>query len=155
MKHIGPYTALNQFKAILPSNCSLTADSWFGMKTWMEFNKSIPLTFSMPDTQGSGMWKLFGHSLKFKEYRTFTNGKIMITVFHDDGIVKTASTCFSIVNASAHITTSKQALQTNIQEPKLKLSMEGIEILNTLPHEDLKKLASALGYSSSNFFYSI
>ena len=49
-KHLGPYAAMDQFKLVLPQDTSLTCDSWFGVKNWVEYHVSTPITVAMPDT---------------------------------------------------------------------------------------------------------
>ena len=38
------------------------------------------------------------HGLGFKQYRTFSNGKIIVTLFMDAALVVTASTAFKFTN---------------------------------------------------------
>ena len=148
-KHLGSYAAMDQFKLVLPKNTSLTCDSWFGVKSWLEYHVSLSITTAMSDNQGGGLWQLFGHQLKLNEYCSFTNGKIIITLFQDKTLVKTASTMFKIDKINAQLMTPFEALETNIQPPTIQLSESAVNLLSQLPKEDLMKLASALGKSSS------
>ena len=83
---MGFYAALDQFSKHFPKNTSITADSWFGMKSWIMLNYNIPITCSMSNNQGGELCELFGHGLKYGEYRTFWNKKMFVTVFHDEKI---------------------------------------------------------------------
>jgi hypothetical protein len=134
-----------QFKLVLSQDTSLTCDSWFGVKNWVEYHVSTPLTVAMSDTQGGGLWQLFGHQLKHQEYRNFTNGKIIVTLYQDNALIKTASTMFKTGKVDSQMTTPFEALQTNVQPPAMQLTEVGIQTLGQLPKEDLVKLASALG----------
>lgn len=115
----------------------------------MEANKTVKATFGLPETQGGGLWKLFEHDLGFHQYRSFTNGKMVITVFKDNGIVRTGSTCFKVAAMDPSITTLNLAATTNLPEVAPLLSLNDIQILKTLSHEGLQNLASALGKSTS------
>ena len=152
-KHLGGYQALDQFKTMLPRNVSLTCDSWFGLKFWMEFNKHLPLTFAMNDNQGGGLWQLFSRDLKDNQYRTFSNGIILFTVYKGEGLMKTAFTSFTIGEVNTAMKTPFQARETNLQPPVMQLSDEAIEFLKEFPKEDLIKLAKTLGKPHSKFVY--
>ena len=147
--HMGPYAALDNFKQVLPKNVSLTCDSWYGMKSWMEFNKHMPLTFALPDTQGNGLWKLFAHDLQKNQFRTFFNGKLMVTVFMGEGLMVTGSTMYQLDKKDPSFLTPNQARTTNVLPSTLQLSNDAIQQLYQFPKEDLIKLASVLGKSTS------
>jgi len=127
-------------------------DSWFGMKSWMERHYKLLVTSAMSDVQGGGLWQLFSHNLKYKEYRTFWNGKIAITFFQDETLMKTASTCFKIAELDSSIVTPIQALETNIEPPSMQLSKDAVMKLTKFSKEDLVKLAVALGKPSSKWY---
>ena len=146
-KHLGPYAAMDQFKLVLPQDTSLTCDSWFGVKNWVEYHVSKPLIVAMPDTQGGGLWQLFGHQIKHQEYQNLTNEKITVTLYQDNALIKTASVMFKTEKMDSQMTTPFEALQTNVQPLAMQLTEVGIQILGQLPKEDLVKLDSALGKS--------
>ena len=153
VKHLGGYQALDQFKTILPKNISLTCDSSFGLKNWMEFNKHIPLTFAMNGNQGGGLWKLFSKDLRNNQYRTFSNGIILLTIYKGEGLMKIASTTLTIEEVNTTMRNPFQSRETNIQPPTMQLSDETIEILKEFPKEDLIKLVKTLGKSHIKFIY--
>jgi hypothetical protein len=140
---------MDQFKMVLPMNVSLTCDSWFGVKSWLEHHKSTPITLAMADTQGSGLWQLFSHNLKKYEYRTFTNNKFIITFFQDNNLMRTASTVFKIGDLNPSFKTPFEALETNVQPPSMQLSDSALKCLQSFPKEDLIKLATNLGKQTS------
>jgi hypothetical protein len=148
-KHLGAYAALDNFKQVLPKKISLTCDSWFGMKSWMEFNNHLPVTMSMSSNQGDGLWQLFSHNLQRNQFRTFSNNKILVTVFLDEGLLVTASTMFKILDERASVNTPLQARKTNVLAPSFKLSKTALELLCQFPKDDLVLLSTALGKSSS------
>lgn len=115
----------------------------------MEANKTIKATFSLPENQVDGLWQLFEHNLGFHQYRSFTNDKMVITVFKDNGIVRTGSTCFKIAGLDTSITTPNLATRTNLPEEAPLLSLNDIQILKNISHEGLQKLAFSLGKSTS------
>lgn len=149
---IGPYEALDQFKMVLPKEIPLAVDRWFGMLKWLEFNKSLRITMSLPSTQSGELLDLFGYELEHNQFRTFTNGKVMITVFKGKHLMRTASTCFRHGEVNQFFTTPEQILQTNLQPPEMQLSEEAVTVLQQLSRTDLVKLASALGKRSSKLF---
>ena len=73
---------------------------------------------------------------------------MVLTVFADNSIVKTASTHFTVENVDPFVQHSNQLLPTNIVPPPFQLSEDAAKILATLPHEDLKKLAAHIGKST-------
>ncbi|MGI0093607.1 MAG: hypothetical protein ACREA8_05840, partial [Nitrosotalea sp.] len=98
--------------------------------------------------QQEQLWNIFGHDLHFGEYCSFFNDKMVLTVFADDSVVKTASTHFKVKNVDSSIQHANQLLPTNIVPPPFQLSEDAAKILATLPHEDLKKLAANIGKST-------
>ena len=118
----------------------------------MEAHTNVKTTFTLSGTQAGGLWHLFEHDLGSHQYRSFTNGKMVITVFNDNGLVRTGSTCFRIAEPDTSMVPPNLATTTNLPEVELLLSLNSVEILKTLSHEDLQKHASKLGKSSSKLF---
>jgi len=88
--------------------------------------------------------ELFAHNLQPGQYRTFSNGKVMATVFKDTKIVFTVSSEFD----SDHVTrVFLRGLDTSSNKPRL--SERAVDILKNLPHDDLKRLAKDLGQPES------
>ena len=119
------------------------------MKSWMECHKSLSLTFTLSTSQADGLWQLFGHGLGFKQYQTFSNGKIIVTLFNNAALVITASTAFKFTNEDPTVLTPFQALETNMSDPTIQLSESDIKLLLNLSLDGLKKLASMSGISNS------
>jgi len=150
--HLGPYVVLDNFKQVLPKDTTLTCDSWFGMKSWMECNKTLPFTCAMPETQGGGLWKLFTYTLEKNQFRTFYNGKFFLTVFMSESLMVTGSTVFRLSNRDESVLSPNQARTTNVLPSSLQLNEDAISLLKQFPKEDLIKLAVALGKPSGMMF---
>ena len=118
LPHPGPYTVLNAFKPFINESVELRCDSWFGMTSWMEAHTNVKTTFALQGTQAGGLWQLFEHDLGSHQYRSFTNDKMVITVFNDNGLLRTGSTCFRIAEPDTSIVSPNLATTTNL----LKLS---------------------------------
>jgi hypothetical protein len=146
--NLSVYQVLDQFGTVIPKGMTIAADNWFGMLNWLQFHANLDWTLAVKETQQEQLWKIFGHDLHFGEYRSFFNGKMVLTVFADNSIVKTASTHFNVENVDPSVQHSNQLLSTNIVPPPFQLSEDAAKILATLPHEDLKKLAAHIGKST-------
>jgi len=123
----------------------VVADNWFGLQSWMEFNYQQLFTFGMADNSLDGLWELFGHDLRLNQYRTFFNGKLVVTAFQDKALVKTASTAFQFSGPDANMVTPIQALETNVEPQSLQMEESSVRVLTQLPKAELVKLAKALG----------
>ncbi len=117
----------------------------------MECNKSLSTTFALSEGQSDGLWKLFGYNLGFKQYQTFSNGSIIVTLFMDAALVVTASTAFKFTGMNTTLLTLFQALETNLSSPTMQLSESDTKLLINLSLDGLKKLASVGGLSTSEF----
>ena len=76
----------------------------------------------------------------------FTNGKVVVSIFHSDQILKVASTAFTVVGD----------ISPNLPSPHLvdlppRLSMEDINLLSKLSLDGLKSLVASLGESKSKW----
>ena len=145
-------TVLDTIKKILPVKIPLTMDAWFGSPDWMQSNKDISITCCVSQQRLSHVWNVLSHNLKCGQYRIFTNGSIIVSVFADEKIMKTATTFFRIRNnqqSSSNDNNSNEIILDNkqsidyIQPPRLSAS--SIPILQQHSLEDLKALASCLG----------
>jgi hypothetical protein len=101
----------------------------------------------MKGHEKDGLLALFTHGLKKNQYRTFSNSKILITVFHDNGMLITGSTAFKLPNPLFIMPSF--ARETNISPPVYQLSLDVVKKLTEIPKEDLMKLANALDKSTS------
>lgn len=137
-------TILDQTKEILPSWLTIIADSWFGSLGWMEKNSKLALTFAIQENQQSHIWDVFAHDLQQQQYRMFTNGKIILSVYKDASLVRTASTCFT---AKPPRTEPPTILQQIRLPPRL--SEAAMEKLRDFSLLDLQSLAYAVGESKS------
>jgi hypothetical protein len=117
------------------------------MLNWLQFHANLDWTLAVKEIQQE-LVEIFGHDLHFGEYCSFFNDKMVLTVFTDNFIVKTASTHFSVENVDPSVQHSNQLLSTNIIPPLFQLSEDTAKILATLPYENLKKLAAHIGKST-------
>jgi len=153
---IGAFNALNQFKPIIKKyNLSVIGDSWFGMVNWMKAHHEVPMTCALSENQLQELWPIFTYNLKYQQYRFFKKGPLIVQVYSDASTFKVASTCFTLISTTERLPTTENHFTTNIAPPELLLSQETAEILSNVKVDDLKKLASALGLSSSNIYSNI
>lgn len=126
---------------------SLTADSFFGSLPWLNSHKSFPYTLSLDPTD-LPLVELFAYQLKHKEYRTYSNGELVISVWLDNKLMVTAS---SLVKPP--ITKSQERLHRgfDVSDATPSLSLEAVETLQELSGEDLKTLAKMCGKSQGYF----
>jgi hypothetical protein len=151
-EHLGKYAALDCFKVYFGEDMVVFADNWFGQQSWMEFNFKQPTTFGMSDDSLGGLWELFSHDLQLNQYRTFFNGKLVVSVFQDKALMKTASTAFQFTKSNPNIITPIQALETNVEPPTLELEESTAKLLSQVCKADLLKIAKALGKPTSKLF---
>jgi hypothetical protein len=88
-----------------------------------------------------GVVELFTHQLRIHQYRTFTNGNVIVTVWLDEDLVFTASSEFDTTP------TIRSFLRgTDTSTPKERLSFESIKVLEErFSVEELKNLATVMG----------
>lgn len=113
--HLGKYAALDCFKVYFDKDMIVVADNWFGQQSWMEFNYKQPFTFRMTGDSLSGLWELCNHDLELNQYRTFTNGKLVVSAFQGKALMKTVSTAFEFTGLDTNMITPIQALETNTE----------------------------------------
>ena len=93
--------------------------------------------------QGADLWSVISQDLKYGDYRTYTNGNIIVTVFVDEDIMKTTSTEFIV---KQHIKYSKRP-STKLLEVEVTplMSKKDASLLENFTLEGLQALAGKLG----------
>jgi len=66
--------------------------------TWIAAHSDIHLNIAFPENHQPKLWSVFTKDLKRNQYRTFTNGNLICTVFKHNDIMKTISTCYCVDN---------------------------------------------------------
>jgi len=135
----------------LSSTRSITMDNWFCMLGWLYSHPQYNLTFSVKEAQDSNLFSIFSYELPEHHYRTFQKGHVILTVFADVSLVRTASTCF---NASLPPPTTIQSISPSpleITQLPPRLSVEAIQVLEQLSVDDLRALASTIGEAKGIF----
>ena len=84
------------------------------MMPWMEAHKTLKIITGLPETQNDGLWKLFEHKLGFHQFWSFTNDKMVVTVFKDNEVVRTGSTAFKLVGMDSSIIVPDLATTINL-----------------------------------------
>ena len=71
-------------------------NAWLGSPDRMESNNDLPITSCISQQRLSHVWNVLCHNSKCGQYRVFTNGSLIVSVFAavDEKIMKTASTYF-------------------------------------------------------------
>ena len=65
---------------------SVTADSFFSSIGWLE-SQPVPTLFSMSVNDIARLHPLFTHQLKYHEARVFSNGKTILSFWHDNSML--------------------------------------------------------------------
>ena len=149
---ITPSLALDCTLQLLPrKRTSVTADCWFGSLNWLEHNKDSLYTLAIGANQRPYLTRVFALNLKPSEWRTFTNDKIVMTVFADNKLMVTATTCFDVLLDPIFKIKSQSAVELTDLKPRF--SVEAAEIFSSLPLDDLKVLSANFGERISIYFY--
>jgi len=127
---------------LLNTELSVTCDSWFGNYSFMMSNKVYDFTFAVTDDQPSDLWNVLSHNLMHREFRTFTNGSIIATIFNDAALVRTISTHFIIGEKEI-----RNRINSSLAATKLppRLNQSEFDLLKTFSLDNLKNLAKDLG----------
>jgi hypothetical protein len=123
----------------LENRCvSITADAWFGNLNWLRNFKSIPTTFSVSSNQFKFL-PLFSSGLKFHEFREFSDGEVIVSVWNDHAIVVSASNAWSVPDSSP-----QKRMGTDFLHHFSKLSEDALNNLKIWGLDDLQKLSEWL-----------
>ena len=135
--------ALEVAKALLVKhpNTALCGDRWFGSIHWLAANPSTPSVLAISSIHHSHLWGVFGHKLAVGDYRVFSNGRILVTVFQDVDFVKTAANTFTITDEQVDASSPLQSLV----ETTPRFSPDAVQVLAQLSASDLKVVANAFG----------
>lgn len=144
-EHLSVGSSLALLKQIITDmELSVTCDSWFGNYNYMISNKGYDMTFAVTNDQPTTLWHVLSHDLIYGEYRTFTNGVIVVTIFNDAALVRTISTHFTVADKLI-----RNRINSSLAATKLppRLNTSDFEIIKTLSLEGLKNLSKDLGES--------
>lgn len=141
---------LDSIRNVLPPGfkISLTADSFFGTLTWLEARKEEFFTLAISKSSDPALVMLLSHNLGHHQYRTFTNGNVVLTLWMDEDLVVTASTRYKVNEPEAGRGEGRYK-GVNMSGLTPFLSLESIHHLSQLPHSELQSLARRSGVSSS------
>lgn len=145
-----PFDVLTDLYNNLPEDTrvSSTVDAYFGSVSWLmnHIDDSL-VTMALNSARHLDMMELFGHQLQPHQYRTFTNERLMVTIWKDTKMLMTASNEFTF-EPTGQITVT--GIDTSNIQPLL--SEGSIQVLHQqLTLEELQNLAKALGVSAGNF----
>lgn len=102
-------------------------------------------TYSLSAASHTAMKELFCYNLGPHEYRTFTNDRVIITVWHDNKQLMTASTEFTYQSVAKGV---HRGIDLTNQTPILSIAT--IEaLLKTATREELQTLAKSCGLATS------
>lgn len=146
---LSPETVLNNVKSTaleyMPGS-TLVMGMWYTLFDWVEFNKDFPVVGSLKTNQVPYI-DLFSYNLKHKEFRTFTNGNVILTVFADDEVVRTVTNSFHIVSPK-ETDLVQLSIPSSIPFSPTRLSEDALINLQQWSLRDLKSLAHAIGEST-------
>ena len=132
----------------------------------MQSNNDLPITSCISQQRLSHIWNVLSHNLKCGQYREFTNGCLIVSVFAaaDEKIMKTASTYFRLKqnqqsqsnnnnNGCNEISPNNNQQGVDYMPPP-RLSASSIPILQQHTLDDLKALAACLGENTGKWHVS-
>jgi hypothetical protein len=83
---------------------SLSANSHFGNIGWLEAHRNQHITVALTTNDTLGLGPLFSYNLPYRQYRVFSNGKVLFSVWKDNSVIFTLSSSFSIGTGSVSST---------------------------------------------------
>ena len=139
---------LNILTNTIPSNTiySLSADSHFGNLGWMEVNNSQCNTVALA-ADNLPLGELFSYELKYHHYRVFSNGRVFLSVWHDNAVVYTMTTAFKI-SSHKRKNPAYHGITYGTPPPIMTVS-EATNLSTQLDLASLQALAKKSGVSSS------
>lgn len=148
-----PSEVLTDLHNLLPDDnqVSCTVDAFFGSLPWLSnHHENVSMTMALNSGHYSDLVELFGYQLQPHQYRTFTDGKLILTLWKDNKLMFTVSNEFEYIETNE---VDYRGIDTTTIEPLL--SKESIELIaQGLSSAELSGLATALGVSKSNNFIS-
>lgn len=125
---------------------SVTADSFFCNLNWLRAHPNCPVTFGVASNDVPEL-SLFSHNLHHHEYRLFTDGKIVLSLWLDNKLVITASNMFDLISP-----TTKQVYRgSDCSNSEPVLSEHTVDVFGLLSLEELKALARRCGVSTGKY----
>lgn len=151
--HIGGSAVLNTMIKEKPDNATgitLCADSFFTSLGWLKSHPQMKSVFAISKVKNESLFNLFSHDLDFNEYRVFSNGSIMVSVWLDNKLMICASTTHKW---SPNPEGTLRGYTPMTREPII--SMEGTNTLKQLSISDLQALASNMGLPSGIMIFCV
>lgn len=134
---------------ICDTTLAVTIDSWFGMFGFIESNCNLNITSAMKADQPKHLWNVLSAKLHYRQFRCFTNGKVVATIFSDHNEVRNITTCFrvteEIISNDANSNLALSRLHPRIME-------EEVSILTNLTLSSLKNISKAMGESTGMIY---
>jgi len=143
---------LNSIEKEIPHDfdISVTADAFFGSLARLDTNREQHCaTYSLSAASHTKIKELFCYKLRPHEYRTFTNDRVIITVWHDKKQLMTASTEYTYqpVAESVH-----RGIDLTHRVPILRIETINA-LLETASQKELKDLAKLCGLPICTYFF--
>lgn len=140
---LGGREVLDCMKSILPQgySFSITADSYFGSPSWLNAQTEHFFTLALSSATDPSLFQLFSYKLGPNEFRTFSNGRYVITLWQDNCLVVSASNLFSPTTQQRE----GRYRGANLSDLRPTLSLETVEHLAQLPLDQLKIIAKMCG----------
>ena len=151
--HIGGASVLNMMIKEKPDNATgitLCADSFFTSLGWLKSHPDTNSVFAISKARHESLFDLCAYKLDFNEYRVFSNGNILVSIWFDNKMMICGSTAHKWLPNLEGTLRGYSPVQ-----PEPIISMEGTNTLKQLSIADLQALSSNMGLSQGiNFLTS-
>jgi len=134
---------MEEIKELWPtphSKTEMSADSYFTSLGWIESHPDLPVTLAMAKGRIENLIPIFSKDLTVHEYRVFSKGDIMLSIWMDNNMVISATNMFTYEDSP-----EKAPHRNDIRNSKPYLSFDAVERLEDFHTDDLKSLNHRIG----------
>ncbi len=128
-------------------NIAITTDAWFSRVTRMVGANHVLCTTSLGNDEEQELTRVGGWRLKMHEYRVFQCGQRVFTIYQDNDLMRTATTCFDVQPLNPAVRPPQRAAAGVHRPLPPRLSVDAVAHLLKFDKPDLEVLASAFGES--------
>jgi len=145
--HLTAAQIMEEIKGLWPaphSKTEMSADSLFTTLGWIQSNPEFPITMAMAKGKIENLIPIMTKGLTVHEYRVFSKGDILLSIWMDNNLVISASNMFTFEDSP-----EKAPHINDIRNPKPYLSFDAVERLENFRTDDLKSLNQRIGLPMS------
>ncbi len=156
-----PVEVMEAMALALPSSghISVTADSFFSSLGFLRSHPDLMVTFGCAQNDIAAFLPLWTHKLFYHNYRVFTDGQVVISLWKDNALVLTGSTAYIPIVGGIYPSRSAReakrvARRTDLSGLPPILSEEDTEaLIKHVSTSGLQAIAKRIGESSGNLTY--